>query len=241
MTSIGAAAAQEKKTWTFDAEVGGIPGLKSASIDVKKVGDWGAVTHQYTYDLAVIEEIGQVGASLQIELPDSVAEQADKRQLSVDPAEVDRVTVTVEPRTRTAQDYGGADGPTPVNQWNLKAWAETNSLACGTLAESEIPIDRQFSGPGFTPYFENSTLLAEGGDSACFTEWHVDSTDHGHSNSHITGEAFFFNEDFQIGTVYSDHTYDLIAGGSYGINVNNYGAWTYIFVDPRSDTGVDSI
>ncbi|MFC3957761.1 hypothetical protein [Halovivax cerinus] len=259
VNSIGTATARKRNSWTFDVEVDDITGLTSASIEVQKQGTRGTVIHRFTYDSETVAKLDRrTGASLALETTDLSARPADKQaqtdarnvpnaEQTISPDELDRATVAIESREATIERNRSKTAAGVESDWDLMAYANTTSPRCGTLAESDVLIDQHFYS-GLNYYFDDSELSADGLGSDCpwwipiETEWHLGSTGHDHGMNTITAEAAFYNDDFpDRGSVDSDHSYDLTAGGEYDMEVVNTGAWSSLLLEVKSDSGLENV
>lgn len=242
-SAAGVASASESDTVTFDADTSAVESLEEAFIEVEKTGDQGVVTHHYSYDLDALDAAELPGASLQLELPDDTRDGAleTHSERPVDPGTLEDASVVVETVDREPKSPSSGELTTHSSHWDWIAWAETNSLVCGTLAESEVPY-----GVSDANNFTGADISADGLESDCpvyvpvSTEWHLDSTDIDLGMTELDAEAQFYNNDFpDLGSVDSDHIYEIESTGSHDIEVVNSGAWSSTLLEVESNTSVD--
>lgn len=239
--AVGAAA--EPTTLTFEADASRIDGLASAAIHVDVADDATHVRHEYDWDREVLRELDRLQcAAMHLDLPTDLG--------SADPAEIVERT-ELEDATAVLEDPSGVSVPdgdrtTDEDGWDVIPYVETNSLMCGTLAESNLRIRHTPESPGRAEY-DAANLEAITHDYACEDEWYVseefdtvwheDGRELQRRPESIDATATYYNDDFPCSDrVWADHCFE-ITPEHHHMRYEHSGDRSRLLLEARSETG----
>lgn len=241
----GVGATQDGQARTYEADTSGVTGLDTASITVTSSSEGDRVGYEYSWDPEVVQDVrNQPAASLELDLPGQRTRQLQPTDVSAASMEpLSGARAVAETASQSAGSGAGQRRVTTAQHWDMVPFVESNSLLCGTLAETFLGVVTDESGG----HFDESRFDYEAYDDECRDEWYVPgsfdthwfvkNTAKNHSSDEIAASARFYNDDFPLSDrVYVVHYFNLTES-SHDFGYFHYGDLSYILLEAKSRTG----